>query len=252
MAKQYKLPWMKWWPKNWEEDTKHLTITSAGFWIRVLSAMWEQPERGKITMSLGGYSRLIKCTISETKKALEELINTKVCNSNLAIPVKISISSGENEYITLINRRMVREEKARKKARARKRKSRDYTDVTLLSRNNPNGVTHLSQPSHATEDERMRGLEDKKIRRGDEENTNTSPPPDFDSVRKHLEFPDTKRVVCGAVPAAFPSYQKHVDQFMADQKVIDKVWKNMADARSHFTRWLKKQNLQTTQKANVI
>lgn len=207
----------------------------------LICAMWDQPKRGEITVTVLGVSRLCGCTISEAKKALEEIINTRVCNTNLSLPVKISAKGGENEYITITSRRMVREEKGRKKARIRVSKSRDKANVTVLLRNNSDSVTPLLQSSNATDDEMMRGLEDKKI---EEDNTNTTTTEYYEKAKEYLLSTSVAHnIVFETEGLTAENYPGYVEQFISRQRKVCKTWPKFQEMQAHFCNWLDKKNL---------
>jgi uncharacterized protein YdaU (DUF1376 family) len=98
-----KLPWMKFYPADWSQDTTPLSLAGRGAWITIVCAMWRSAGRGKISMPLAGFCRLLGTTETEASMVIDELIKTGICNA----------VTGHDKNITLSCRRMVREEKHR-------------------------------------------------------------------------------------------------------------------------------------------
>ena len=112
-----KNPAFLFYPGDWIQDTRILTPLTRGIWIDMLCFMWRSPNRGKLEMTYQQYARLLSCTEQEIETAINELSVT--CNANVTIC---------NKIVTVINRRMYREESERistryRVANFRKRKS---------------------------------------------------------------------------------------------------------------------------------
>jgi uncharacterized protein YdaU (DUF1376 family) len=99
------LPFFKFFPADWIQDTRILSLDSRGAWIDLLCAMWIAPERGKITWTA---DQLRQYLGPKADQVVAELIATGMldsvtCNANV---------TQCNENVTLISRRMVRESEA--------------------------------------------------------------------------------------------------------------------------------------------
>lgn len=99
-----KLPWMKFNPADWSQDTAPLSLAGRGAWITIICAMWRAEERGKLSMPLVGFCRLLGATETETLNVIDELVKMGICDT----------VTEANKNITLICRRMVREYKHHK------------------------------------------------------------------------------------------------------------------------------------------
>ncbi|MFC1486027.1 DnaA N-terminal domain-containing protein [Candidatus Latescibacterota bacterium] len=106
-----KQPAFQFYPKDWIVDTSSLSLAAKGAWIDLLSAMWFSSTRGKLTKDWIGYSRLIRATVDQTKAVISELIDMGICD----------MENGDDK-ITIMSRRMMREEKEREKTRKRQQK----------------------------------------------------------------------------------------------------------------------------------
>ena len=98
-----KLPWMKFYPADWSQDTTPLSLAGRGAWITIVCAMWRSGSRGELSMPLAGFCRLLGTPEAETLAVIDELTVTGICNA----------VTGRDKNITLACRRMIREEKHR-------------------------------------------------------------------------------------------------------------------------------------------
>jgi uncharacterized protein YdaU (DUF1376 family) len=110
-----KLPAFQFYPGDWVQDTRILSLQARGAWIDLLCVMWRSPERGNLTLTYVDYSRIFGTSVDQTKAAISELVEKKICDA---------VTNG-NGTVTLINRRMAREEKERESTRYRVHKFRN-------------------------------------------------------------------------------------------------------------------------------
>lgn len=137
MSKQ---PAFQFYPADWLKDTslQMCSFATQGIWMHILCRMWEQEERGKITGTPEEFCRLIGCCNAEFVNFLQEIRQKFVadvteCNGN----------------VTLINRRMYREQKARNQAKKRVSEYRKRK-VEQVERSCNANVTHTSSSSSST------------------------------------------------------------------------------------------------------
>jgi uncharacterized protein YdaU (DUF1376 family) len=93
------LPYMQFFPADWLQDTRVLSLSSKGAWIDLLCAMWTARERGRIRMRLSAYGRLIGATDERTAQILDEITDLGIAERE----------DGDDGSITLWCRRMVRD-----------------------------------------------------------------------------------------------------------------------------------------------
>lgn len=130
-----KSPAFQFYPGDWRRDTElHMMgFISRGVWVEMLCCMFDSKERGKLEGTIDQLSRLIGCTVSEMEQTIKDLKRTETAD--------VTNCNGEcNEIVTVINRRMYKEEKARKltsnrvqRCRIKKMKRMSNGDVTLPS-----------------------------------------------------------------------------------------------------------------------
>lgn len=118
-----KLPYMQFYPADWLQDTLPLSLAAKGAWINILCALWSAQNRGTHTLPLVGWARQIGASVEQTKAVISELVDMSVCDC----PSHQNVSSvtEHNEKITLVCRRMAREEKARESNASRQKKFRN-------------------------------------------------------------------------------------------------------------------------------
>ena len=104
-----KLPAFMFYPGDWLKDTRSLTPAAKGAWIDILCAMWDSPERGKSTMPISGYARMIGTNEAEAETLIAELVDMGICES----------VTQRNAFVTLTCRRMQRDEITRVSGRIR-------------------------------------------------------------------------------------------------------------------------------------
>lgn len=116
---------MKFYTADWIQDTRHLSLSAKGAWIELICLMWINRE------SRGEYQA--------TKEALQRAIGaTSGEELNMVITELQSVANVtlENGIVTVMSRRIVREETGREFARKRKQRERGDCNVTPESRNN--------------------------------------------------------------------------------------------------------------------
>lgn len=109
-----------------------------GIWIDALSRMHEL-RGGSLTGTPDQLARALRCSVADLQSALHELKATE------AADVRYS-----NGMVTLINRRMAREEKARVDAALRKRRYDERHGVTHAERSSNGEVTPPSSSSSSS------------------------------------------------------------------------------------------------------
>lgn len=120
-----KNPAFLFYPGDWRRDTQvqMASMETKGVWIEMLCCMWDAPERGMLSGTIFELSRLLGCSEHVFNRSVDEIKRLKIAD----------VTNCHNE-VTIINRRMSREEKDRKNAVLRKRAQRErqksHTTVT--------------------------------------------------------------------------------------------------------------------------
>jgi uncharacterized protein YdaU (DUF1376 family) len=119
-----KLPFMQWFPTDWISDTRHLSKAAKGVWVDLINFMWLAQDRGVYTRPVDSMRRELDIATLEWDGIIAEL--------RTVADVTFS-HTPEGELVTVMSRRMVREEKVRKDNRFRKQRSRGHAPVTSTS-----------------------------------------------------------------------------------------------------------------------
>lgn len=135
-----KAPAFQFYPGDWRRDTQvqMASMETRGVWIEMLCCMWDAPNRGKLHGNLQCLSRLLGCETNVLIRALVEIERYKIGDVTQC-----------NNSVTVINRRMFREEKDREKTRLRVRRHRK-TQGTKGTSNESVTPPSSSSPSSST------------------------------------------------------------------------------------------------------
>lgn len=125
-----KNPSFPWYPNDFDRDLGKCTTSTAGIWTRCLNQMWYEKPRGKLSMPRGSYLVLCRCSNEQFQQFLDE-------NSLFSF----ADVTENNGIVTVVNRRMSREEKERGQARIRAGRHRNKEPVTETSRESNGEVT---------------------------------------------------------------------------------------------------------------
>jgi hypothetical protein len=106
-----KMPFMMFYPQDWLYDTRILTPEERALWIDLLCFMWNSSSRGVIEATRQNVAQMVGLECSKFNYLIDSIKNKKVAE----------VTDG-NEKVTIISRRMVREEKERESSRIRKRR----------------------------------------------------------------------------------------------------------------------------------
>ena len=121
-----KLPFMQFYPSDWLRDTRTLSQRAKGTWIDLLCAAWEAPERGKLQWTWQAFTRFVGLE-TKPKEAVtlwEELRLSGVGTFDY---------NKEANLVTIMSRRIIREEHERNQGRERQSRKR-HAPVTEESR----------------------------------------------------------------------------------------------------------------------
>lgn len=115
-----KLPWFKFYPEKWISDTElsQCSLAAHGLWIVLISHMHISGMKGELTANISSLARSCRCSDSELLTLLDELKNTGTADVLLRV-------TNDNTTVTVINRRMKREDKVRQDAALRAKKHRE-------------------------------------------------------------------------------------------------------------------------------
>ena len=139
------MPFIQLFVTDFDNDTCGLSACATGVWLRMIMAMHIK-KSGSLTGSLEKLSQITRCTCSEIETSLNEFETENICD----------VSRESNGNVTIICRRMHKEEQKRINGAERTRKHREKKaaeqenniEETDLSRDCNNGVTRHTRAYH--------------------------------------------------------------------------------------------------------
>ena len=78
-----KMPAFQFYPGDWIQDTRILSLAAKGAWIDILCALWRSQTRGSLTLPLMGWARLFGCTADQAAAVITGLVDMQICDSHL-------------------------------------------------------------------------------------------------------------------------------------------------------------------------
>ena len=108
------LPFLQFYPADWMKDTRALSPETKGAWIDILCALHFSTTRGKLSLTIDGWARVIGQSTEKTRICVDELRMLSTCDHTEC-----------NGVVTLISRRMLRESITKEQTRQRVAKLRD-------------------------------------------------------------------------------------------------------------------------------
>jgi hypothetical protein len=134
-----KAPAFQFYVKDWLSDPELQCVSAStkGIWIDALCYMWEAPERGRLTGTIEELGKLLRATNGDFSKFLEDLKHHKFAEVTF-----------DDKELTLINRRMFREQKGKENhiLRQKRYKERQKIDTELTppsSSSSPSPIPNL-------------------------------------------------------------------------------------------------------------
>ena len=116
---------------RWRADLDEHPLEIEGAWIRICCRLWAAPQRGSLTLSTERWATILRYDETNANRVIDYLLNEKIASGKRE----------HNGYVTLVSRRMIKEEKEREFNRLRQQTYRDN------KKRNKN-VTDESRPCH--------------------------------------------------------------------------------------------------------
>lgn len=113
-----KAPAFQFYPNDWSRDLEEHPLEIEGAWIRLCCKLWWAENRGQLTKTLIQWARILRVSEDKTLEVLKYLQNENIAK----IPTNLSNCNG---VVTVMSRRMVRDEKERELTRLRVKRYRD-------------------------------------------------------------------------------------------------------------------------------
>ena len=237
------LPYMQFYVNDFDNDTCGMSSAAVGVWVRLLIAM-HRKKCGELSGTLGYLAKITRCTVDELDAALSEFQAEDICYMSRS-------GNGDcNDVVTVICRRLKREEQKRINTSARVRK---YRERKASQPENPDcnatvtPYTHAYSQSQSTEKENpLAGVKEKALH---------TPAFDFphsvDEVLKLAEHP-----WCGMLCSKEQAEAYFTDRVSRDwipygqQKQISSLAQVCADLKKWLMRDLNNENERKQKNAN--
>jgi hypothetical protein len=113
-----KNPAFLFYPGDWTRDLDDHPLEVEGAWIRICCRLWWAPQKGQLTLSLDRWASILRLSTAETTRIINYLFSEKIAN-------------GKNEHngrVTIISRRMRRDEREKEFNKLRQKRFRKKHD----------------------------------------------------------------------------------------------------------------------------
>lgn len=143
-----RLPYMILYPDDWDNDTKHLSPEADGAWFTICRSLHRSDTRGRQTFTLEQWAHVVGYPPKRTWLLIQELITPTgpdcpgvasvefPCGQPVCVTVDDTHRNGNvtdrNVKITLMSRRMLREEMKYKNNALRQKRFRNSKKITQL------------------------------------------------------------------------------------------------------------------------
>jgi hypothetical protein len=135
-----KNPAFQFYPSDWARDLEEHPLEIEGAWIRIICKLWWSETRGRLSKTIDQWSRILRTGTGHCTKILEYIKTEKIGE------VRGDLSSC-NGIVTVISRRMERDQKERESVRLRVEKLRHKE---LCNAYVTPDVTPMKQPSSSS------------------------------------------------------------------------------------------------------
>jgi len=205
-----KLPAFQFYPGDWMKDPQlgSASPASRGIWIDFIAVAVEMPERGVITRTISQFARLLRCSEGEFLTFLIEASRFGFADvqrngqTSLLRHAVTPVDVESDAEVTVICRRMVRDEKARQSHANRQTRYRDKqaSDAEVTPQ-----VTPMSHSSSSSSSISSSNPEERicTIPAGMARVSGASPKPQRLSQKKRLEYPPEFEEAWTALPIRF-------------------------------------------------
>ena len=113
-----KNPAFQFYPNDWSRDLEEHPLEIEGAWIRLCCKLWWSDTRGKMTRTMTQWARILRESESDTDRILDYLEKQKIGD----------INRNGNGDVTVMSRRMLKDEKEKELTRLRVQKHREKQD----------------------------------------------------------------------------------------------------------------------------
>lgn len=139
MAGKGKAPAFQFYPNDWSRDLEEHPLEIEGAWIRLCCKLWWSETRGELTRSEEQWAKILRTDLDNSRRILKYINDQKIGNvifngNGKMNEIQCDSCVTGNAVVTVMSRRMIRDEKTRKQTKLRVQRHRDKTlcngDVT--------------------------------------------------------------------------------------------------------------------------
>ena len=112
--------YMKFDVTQWQRDLDEHPLEIKGAWITICCKLWWASKRGELTLNIERWATLLRIDVADVNRIINYLENEKICDTQ----------RHPNGYVTIMSRKMLRDDKDRELSRLRQRKHRSHINVT--------------------------------------------------------------------------------------------------------------------------
>lgn len=119
-----KAPAFQFYPNDWSRDLEEHPLEIEGAWIRICCKLWWAKPKGKFTRTISQWARILRTSEEDANRIITYIETEQIGD----------VKRNGNGNVTLMSRRMVRDEKVREQTKLRVQRYREKTpcngDVT--------------------------------------------------------------------------------------------------------------------------
>jgi hypothetical protein len=112
-----KNPAFQFYPSDWSRDLEEHSLEIEGAWIRICCKLWWSDKRGELTRNYCQWAKVLRVEERDAKRIIEYINTWKIGD----------VTVTDNGEVTLISRRMQRDERDRENNALRQRRFKDKT-----------------------------------------------------------------------------------------------------------------------------
>ena len=155
-----KAPAFQFYPNDWTRDLEEHPLEIEGAWIRICCKLWWSETRGKLTRTVDQWAKILRVEKDKAVEILEYIQDQKIGN----IPEEFEVLGVTgNDIVTVISRRMVKDEKERHLTKLRVQKHREKQTCNASVTHTVTPMLHCSSSSSSSSCTKVHNKEGTKV-----------------------------------------------------------------------------------------
>lgn len=136
-----KPPAFLFYPNDWTRDLEEHPLEIEGAWIRIINKLWFAEKKGELSRNILQWSRILRVPPKDAERILNYIKDEKIGN--------VTLRNGDsNALITVVSRRMQRDDKARQQNKVRQNRYRSSRPP--LRKSNARSNANVTPPSSSS------------------------------------------------------------------------------------------------------